>query len=171
MKENTKLQANTIENACILATILDQPLCVKLDPVDRQTIKLSRVGCFANLDSRAFFADVTRFDIGIYQCTRPISQIPPCIRQISHNAPFCKAPCAHYCYKLVRCEKWCIVVGLVHSGICVTGLFIWMSFFAYSIYPQPSCKMSRSNTNEMRAYRNGSPSNRKQPESADLHRT
>ena len=39
------------------------------------------------------------------QCNprRAISQIPQCIRQISHNAPFCNRNvhmCAHFCYKL-----------------------------------------------------------------------
>ena len=44
-----------------------------------------------------------------YQRNRPISQIPQCIRQMSHNAPFCDRNV--HCYKLVRCAilDWCIV--------------------------------------------------------------
>ena len=37
---------------------------------------------------------------------RPISQIPQCIRQIPHNAPFCNRNvhmCAHFCYKMMHC--------------------------------------------------------------------
>ena len=40
---------------------------------------------------------------------RPISQIPKCIRQISHNAPFCNRNvhrCAHFNYKMVHCGIW-----------------------------------------------------------------
>ena len=33
---------------------------------------------------------------------RHISQIPQCIRQLSHNAPFCDM-CAHFCYEMVHC--------------------------------------------------------------------
>ena len=45
---------------------------------------------------------------------RPISQVPECIRQISHNASFCNRnvhTCAHFCYKMVHCViwDWCIV--------------------------------------------------------------
>ena len=43
-----------------------------------------------------------------------ISQIPQCIRQIYHNAPFCNRKvhtCAHFCYKMVHCGLfvWCIM--------------------------------------------------------------
>ena len=37
----------------------------------------------------------------------PDAHIPQCIRQISHNAPFCNRnahTCAHFCYKVVHCE-------------------------------------------------------------------
>ena len=45
---------------------------------------------------------------------RPISQIPQCIRLISHNAPFCNRnvhTCAHCCNRIVHCGiwNWCIV--------------------------------------------------------------
>ena len=43
----------------------------------------------------------------------PISQIPQCIRQISHNAPFCNRNIsAHFCFKMVYCGIFveCIVV-------------------------------------------------------------
>ena len=43
-----------------------------------------------------------------------ISQIPPCIRQISHNARFCERnvhTSAHFCWKMVHYGiwDWCIV--------------------------------------------------------------
>ena len=48
---------------------------------------------------------------------RPISQIPQCIRQIPHNAPYCNRnvhTCAHFCYKMVHCGIWdCWIVGFV----------------------------------------------------------
>ena len=37
---------------------------------------------------------------------RPISQSSQCIRQTSHNAPFCYRnvhTCAHFCYKMLHC--------------------------------------------------------------------
>ena len=68
----------------------------------------------------------------VFQCIytkkiRPISQIPQCIRQISHNAPFCNRnvhTCAHFCHKMVHCGLWdqC-TVGWVHYPVlsqCVT---------------------------------------------------
>ena len=39
-------------------------------------------------------------------CIR-ISQIPTCIRQMSHDAPICNRyvhACAYFCYKIVYCE-------------------------------------------------------------------
>ena len=44
----------------------------------------------------------------------PISQIPQCIKQISHNAPCWNINvqmCVHFCYEMMRCgiEDWCIV--------------------------------------------------------------
>ena len=50
---------------------------------------------------------------------RQISQIPQCIRQISHNAPFCNRNvhlCAHFCYKVVHYGIW---------DWCIVGLCIW----------------------------------------------
>ena len=46
--------------------------------------------------------------------SRPTVQIPQCIRQISHNVPFCNRnvhTCAHFCYKMVHCGiwDWCIM--------------------------------------------------------------
>ena len=48
------------------------------------------------------------------QCNRPISQIPQCTRQTSHNTPFCSRnahTCTHFCYKMVHCRiwDWCVV--------------------------------------------------------------
>ena len=59
----------------------------------------------------------------------PISQIPKCMRQISHNAPFCNIKvhtCAHFFYKMVHCGiwDWCIVrYGTGASWDCGFGLF------------------------------------------------
>ena len=52
-----------------------------------------------------------------WACNGPISHIPQCIGQISHNAPFCNRNVhiyAHFCYKMVHCGiwDWC-----VHHGI------------------------------------------------------
>ena len=67
--------------------------------------------------------------------SRPISQIPQCIRQISHNVTFCNRKvhtCAHFCYKMVHCGD----MGLMHYEICATlqsqlsaGLFILWGCF------------------------------------------
>ena len=40
------------------------------------------------------------------QVNRSISQIPQCISQISHNAPFCNRMCTHV---HISVTKWCIV--------------------------------------------------------------
>ena len=51
---------------------------------------------------------------------RPISQIPQCIRQISHNAPFCNInvhTCAYFCYKMLHCGIW-------HR--CILGFLRWV---------------------------------------------
>ena len=50
----------------------------------------------------------------------PISQIPQCIRQISHNATFCNRnvhTCAHFCYKMLHCGMW-------HR--CILGFVRWV---------------------------------------------
>ena len=47
------------------------------------------------------------------------SQNPQCIRQISHNAPFCNRNmhmCAYFCYKMVHCGTW---------DWCIMG-FVWL---------------------------------------------
>ena len=61
---------------------------------------------------------------GYFTGNRPISQIPQCIRQTSHNAPFCNRNvhmCAHFCQKMVHCGIWdrCIMgfVRLVYRAI------------------------------------------------------
>ena len=57
---------------------------------------------------------------------RPISQIPQCIRQISHNATFCNRNvhmCAHFCYKMLRCGIWCR---------CILGFVRWVYWFTLS---------------------------------------
>ena len=53
---------------------------------------------------------------------RPISRIPQCIRQISHNVSFSDRnadTCAHFCYKMVHCgiRDWCIF-GFVQKLRC-----------------------------------------------------
>ena len=51
----------------------------------------------------------SRTSYHIQHCNRPISQVPQCIRQISHNAPFCNRnvhTCAHFCYKMVHYGIW-----------------------------------------------------------------
>ena len=51
-----------------------------------------------------------------------ISQIPLCIRQISHNAPLCNRN-VHVCtFLLQKGALW--DMGPVHHGICEIGLFI-----------------------------------------------
>ena len=65
----------------------------------------------------------------VFACNRPISQIPQCITQISHNnAPFCKRNvhmCAHFCYKMLHCGIWhrCILefVKWVYYKCVVSG--------------------------------------------------
>ena len=53
---------------------------------------------------------------------RPSSQIPQCIRQISHNAPLCNRN-VHTCtFLLQNGALW--DMGLVYCGICVTGLLL-----------------------------------------------
>ena len=57
---------------------------------------------------------------------RPISQIPECIRQISHNAPFCNRnvhTCAHFCYKMLHCGIW-------HR--CILGFVRWVYLFIWN---------------------------------------
>ena len=61
----------------------------------------------------------------LYLLYRPFSLFPQCIRQISHNAPFCNRnvhACAHFCYKMVHCGiwNWCIV-GFVQE-VCLLGM-------------------------------------------------
>ena len=48
--------------------------------------------------------------------SRPLSQIPQCIWQISYKAPFCNR------FLLQNGVFWLQDVWLVHYGICVTGL-------------------------------------------------
>ena len=61
---------------------------------------------------------------------RPISQVPQCTWQISHNATFCNRnvhTCAHFCYKMVHCGiwDWCIIrfVWQVYYRKCTCALF------------------------------------------------
>ena len=59
---------------------------------------------------------------------RPISQMPQCIRQISHNAPFCNRnvhTCAHFCYKMLHCGIW-------HR--CILGFVRWVYCSNRSIF-------------------------------------
>ena len=57
---------------------------------------------------------------------RPISQIPQCIIQISHNATFCNRnehTCAHFCYKMLHCGIWHIcILGFVRWVYCMKGM-------------------------------------------------
>ena len=73
--------------------------------------------------------------LALTSLNRPISQIPKCIRQISHNATFCNRnvhTCAHFCYKLLHCGIWhrCI---LMHSEICDTGLLLTLLLSGLSV--------------------------------------
>ena len=55
-----------------------------------------------------------------YPHKRPMSRIPQCITQISHNAPFCNRN-VHMCtFLLQNGALW--GMGLVHCGNCATGL-------------------------------------------------
>ena len=63
------------------------------------------------------------YTLSLGQGNRVISQIPQCISQISHNAPFCNRNVhtgAHFCYKMVNCGiwDWCIV-GFVQQVYCM----------------------------------------------------
>ena len=54
------------------------------------------------------------FEMGTCFPNSPISQIPQCIRQISHNVPLCERnvhTCIYFFYKMVHCGiwDWCIV--------------------------------------------------------------
>ena len=54
----------------------------------------------------------------------PISQIPQCIRQISHNATFCNRN-VHMCtFLLQNAALW--DMGIVHPGICEVCLLLWL---------------------------------------------
>ena len=76
---------------------------------------------------------------------RLISQIPQCIRQISHNAPF-RNTCAHFCYEMVHCGMWhrCILgfVRWVHLWLIViqrlskvlSARFLWLRVFMITKY-------------------------------------
>ena len=60
--------------------------------------------------------------IALYNNT-PIAQIPPCIRQISHNELYCNRNVymyAQFCYK--NCALW--DMRLVQFGICATDLLV-----------------------------------------------
>ena len=55
---------------------------------------------------------------------RPISEIPQCIRQLSHNVPFCNRnmhTCAHFCYKMMHC------------GVFVLGTAGFLKWFYYDM--------------------------------------
>ena len=78
-----------------------------------------------------------------YECNKPISQVPQCIRKISNNASLCNRnvhTCAHFCHKVVHCGIWhrCIV-EFVRLAYC----FYWWIFFyvdARSIIKYPQCE-------------------------------
>ena len=70
-------------------------------------------------------SSIIRYIIHVLRCNRPISQIPQCIRQISHNAPFCNRNvhiCAHFCYKMLHYGIW-------HRGIL--GFVKWVYYQKY----------------------------------------
>ena len=73
---------------------------------------------------------------GVLPCdaNRPISQIPQCIRQISHNVPFCSRnvhTCAHFCYKMMHHGIWDWgIMGFVRGAYlchywCRNKLLLW----------------------------------------------
>ena len=58
--------------------------------------------------------------VQLISVNRPISQIPQCIRYVSHNASFCNRN-VHVCtFLLQNGALW--DMGPVHCGICATGL-------------------------------------------------
>ena len=58
--------------------------------------------------------------VSIASGNRPVSQIPECIRQVSHNAPFGNR---HMCtFLLLNIALW--DMGLLHCGIYVIGLLV-----------------------------------------------
>ena len=67
-----------------------------------------------------------------YRGYRPISYIPQCNRQISHNALFCNRnvhTCTHFCYKMVHRGIWdWYMVGYGTAALwdCEFGLFVWL---------------------------------------------
>ena len=68
-----------------------------------------------------------------------VSQIPQCIRQISHNAPFCKRnvhKCAHFCYKMVHCGIHGTVgfVQQVYSRVPWWCQWSWLVFLLSDFY-------------------------------------
>ena len=61
---------------------------------------------------------------------RPISQIPQCIRQISHKAPF--HMCSHFCYKMVHCG----IVAVILQTCIMTDILIISIEIALRWMPQ-----------------------------------
>ena len=58
-------------------------------------------------------------DLYLWSANSPISQIPQCIRRVSHTIPFLHTR-AYYCYKEVHCGiwDWCIE-GFVQQVYCL----------------------------------------------------
>ena len=69
------------------------------------------------------------YGLSIQTLTHPISQVPPSIRQISHNAPFCNRNVhtyAHFCYKIQYCGIWCIVEFM--QQVYFIALYLYRSY-------------------------------------------
>ena len=62
----------------------------------------------------------TEIRLKIRVLNRTISQIPQCIIQISHNAPFCNRNVHAYAHCVTNGAMW--DMGLVHCGICEIAL-------------------------------------------------
>ena len=67
---------------------------------------------------------------------RPIWHIPECIKQISHNAPFCDRnvhTCAHFCYKMSHCEIWhrCILGFVRWVYWSDLSMAMWVAWYMY----------------------------------------
>ena len=64
----------------------------------------------------------------------PISQIPPCTRQISHNAPLYNRnvhTCTYFCYKVVYCGVW-----VWYITWCIVGFVRQVCWGLAVIFPQ-----------------------------------
>ena len=73
-----------------------------------------------------------------YLANAPISWIPWCSNQLSHNVPFCnknvhKNP--HFCFKIVHCGIWNFsILGFMHKVYCLFSRSYMRSYTNHSSY-------------------------------------